>query len=368
MIWPFVPRVPIVERLSWLTDVMQTREGERRVSLRPARLELQYSYMFDEAQDARAVALFRSNPLGDWDVPQWSEYTQFASPVAAGATSLPVNTSADYRVGGFVYVSAGDDEGEAIEIASVGSGTIGLDAATTVAAVGAAPIRSAYMLEGMGGARRFKGLTDRAVSFVTRDGIDLAATDFPQLDGIDVVTDPTLTVSPLQDLYFQAKEFVDNGSGPVAVEPRRDIIEGRVEIEFLDLTPESRYRRKQWFHSIRGREGAFWVPSWSRDFTLANPIGSSDTSFDVVALDGDPADYVGRAVMIDDGSPLFRIITAAQDLSGTWRFTIASTGRAISAARISRLLKYRLDTDEVEFSQLKEVYANIRVTCLEVPA
>lgn len=366
MIWPFRALAPAKERLSFQTDVMQTRVTERRVSLRPARVVFEYQHYLDEAQDAKAVALFRSNPAGDWSVPQWTGHTEYAAPVAAGATSLPVDINADWRVGGSAYVVGAGDAGEALEITAVGADTITLAGATTVDAIGVAPLRTAYMQGGLGGARLFRGLTIRDCKFITRDGVDLGATPYPQLAGLDVMNDPTVVSTPVQDAIFKALEYVDNGSGLVSVEPVRDIIEGRVELRFIDTTTAELWTRKKWFHHIRGREKAFWVPSWTADFTLAAPITAAATLIQVEPLAGLPTDYVGRAIMIDDGSPLYRIIGGASDLGATWSFSIDPTGRDIDAARISRMPKYRLDTDEVEFSQTLRAYGDVSVVCLEV--
>lgn len=368
-LWPFPPRVPTTEKLVFNTDVMQTPEQERRVSLRPARLEMLHTYLFDEANDARAQDLFRSNPLGDWEVPQWTEWTEFPAPLLAGSTTIPANTSADYRVGGQVYLSSSYGLGQARTIATIGTNTLTVTEPTTMVTFGAAPVRLAYCVEGLGGARRFKGLTDRSMKFVTRDWIDLAATPFSQLAGFDVMSDPTVTVTPLLDTVFQAATYIDNGQGPVAVEEMRDILEGRAQLVFMDKTPAERWRRKRWIHYIRGKEKAFWVPTWTDDFTLAATASAASTNIDVEPLDGLPTSYIGKALMIDDGNKLFRTINNAIAIDGVWRFSLSSAlGRTISSARISLMKKYRADTDEFEIVQEHHVFAETSFTCLEVPA
>lgn len=369
MIWPFPPLVPTTERITFRTDVMQTPEQERRVSLRSARVMMVHSYLFDEADDARARSLFLANPLGDWEVPQWTEWTEFSAPLIAGSTTIPANTSADYRVGGQVYLTGGYGEGQARTIATIGTNTMTVTEATTMVAFGCAPLRTAYITEGVNGNVRFKGLTERSATFVCRDTIDLSLSPFAQLDGFDIVTDPPLVTTPLMNTLFQASTYVDNGQGPVAVESLRDFIEGRIQLAFMDTSAAARWRRKRWLHSLRGRERSFWLPSFTDDFELALTVLPASLVIDVEPLDGDPDSYVGMALMIDDGSKLYRVITGATAVDDVWRFSISSSlGRTVSNARISLMRKYRADTDEFEIVQNHHVFAETSFTCLEVPA
>lgn len=371
MIWPFSPLVPVTERMSFLTNVMETPTQERRVSIRSPRSIYQYNYLFDEAEDAKAYAMTRANILGQWEVPVWSEYTLFESPELAGVTELPVDTNAEYQVGGQVFVSSGAGVGQLREVESIGSNTITLTEPTTIVAIGAAPVRTCYMSGGLGGARLFKGLTQRSVQFVTVDQADFSSTPFSSLAGAEIVTDPTLTVSALTDTVLQAATYIDNGSGLVAIESVKDYVEGRAELRFLDTDRAARWRRKRWLHNLRGREKSFWVPSWTRDFQLASPIISAAVTLDVVPLTSEsPASYIGKALMIEGTTKFYRVITNAFLTAGIWRFAFSgSLGQTIpTTARISRLTRYRLDTDEVEFAQLGEVYRETSVICKEVPA
>ena len=314
MMWPFSPLAPTVERLSFLTNVMETPLGERRVSVRGARSEFDHRYLFDEEMDARAYHLFRSNPLGEWQVPVWTEYTHFDTPLVAGS--------------------------------------------------------NCYMPNGLGGSRRFKGLTERACSFVTFDQRSPAASPFSTLSGLDVVTDPTVTVAPLVDTLYQAATYIDNGSGLVTIEPQRDFIEGMAGLSFLDKTPAERWRRKRWFHHVRGKEKAFWVPSWTRDYTLSIPIISAAVTLDILPLPGDPESLIGRGVAIYGSNTHYRVIQDAFETSGIWRLAFSgSLGETIPiSAQVSRLGKYRLDTDEIELSQLGEVVSDVTLACKEVVA
>jgi hypothetical protein len=337
-----------------------------RESLRDGRLVLDYEFWFDDIENAQAESLFRSNITGDWLVPIWSEVTLLA-PIAPGATSIPANTSADYREGGLAFLD-GPDGYEVATIDSVGAG-LTLDTATTVTVTSCAPLHLAFALSSLGGRRMFRGLSRRAIRFQVRDNADLADTAFPQFVDIDVLTDPTVIVASIEASVTQAREFIDNGMGLVAVEPTRDVTEARSVIRFIDATPESRWARKRWFHHLRGRDTPFWLPTWADDLMLAETATSAQTFIDVDPLEGEPEDLAGRAIMIeDDTGQMYRTITAAEAASENWRLSVAPLGRDVSEATISFMTRMRLDTDRVEFAVTGAAYMETTAAVVEVPA
>ena len=368
-IWPFSPAVQAQESLEFLTDIRITPQGEMRDALRDARLGFAYNFIWDDATNARAAHMFRSNLTGDWLLPVWSEITQGRVIAAAGVLALPVSTDASYVVGGAVFLQAADGSYAQGVVGAPGAGLMTLDEVTPFEVVAVAPMVLAFVVGSMGGKRHFVGHTVRSLEFSVRDGAHWGTSPFEIYVGYDVLTDPSVIAQPIDTQIIQAREYVDNGFGQVAVEPLRDVIEGKTQLVFLDFGAADMWRRKRWFHWLRGRDRAFWLPSWGDDFALAAPMVYNQTFVDVTPFGDDPAHLVGQHIMLDDGAGyLFREIEAASLVGAAWRFTIAAPGRAISEARISRMSLMRLDTDRIELELTGAHYMRVAVTATEVAA
>jgi uncharacterized protein YegL len=195
-----------------------------------------------------------------------------------------------------------------------------------------------------------------------------AFSGYPSHEGLDVLTDPTLTREPLSETIGQAQEFVDTGLGPIAAEPALGFLQRRAILAFRDVMPGARWRRRVWLHGLRGRQRAFWLPTWGRDLILAAPVAAADTSL-VVASDADPASLIGRSLMIDlvEG-PLFRrIMGAGFDALGL-RLTIAAPRVDLgSGVPLHWLTKVRLDADRIDLRHLA-ARTEFSLPVIEVPA
>lgn len=191
---------------------------------------------------------------------------------------------------------------------------------------------------------------------------------YPSHEGLDVLTDPSLTIEPLSETIGQAQEFVDNGFGPIAVEPTLGFLQRRSALAFRDVTPAARWRRRVWLHGLRGRQRAFWLPTWGRDLILAAPVAAADTAL-IVASDADPASLIGRSLMIDlPEGPLFRRITAAGFDALGLRLTIATPGVALPVGTpLHWLTKVRLDADRIELRHLA-ARTELSLAAIKVPA
>ena len=107
-----------------------------------------------------------------------------------------------------------------------------------------------------------------AQPFCLRDASDLSAPRPAQLSRSPVQTDPSLTRAPLTASLRRAVEYVDNGFGPVVIEPLRDVFERG---ETITLKAQGACREdglRRWLWSLRGRQASFWLPTWGRELQL----------------------------------------------------------------------------------------------------
>lgn len=358
----------MVEALSFLTDIRKTPQGEMRDGLRGARVSYDCQYQFDDAQNAAAESMLRDNPAGDWLLPIWPELTAQAVPVGPGATVFAVDDVAAYAVDGLAYLESSEGEFLAATVASIGAGSIAIAAPCPFAVAWVMPIGLAYMLGGLSARRFFRGFTVRGAKFELRDRDDLAATPFDQFLGFDVLTDASVISNPIEASIAPARAFIDNGLGRVEVEPLRDIIDATAQLVFKDFGAADMARRRAWFCHLRGRDRAFWLPTWADDFALAAPVAFNQAFIDVAPLAGDMAALVGRCILIADGGAYIpRLIEAAALAGGLWRLTIEPTGRDISAAQIMFLDLVRLDADTIELARVTFHYMETSVTVAGLP-
>jgi hypothetical protein len=365
-LWPFRPVPASTETLAWETNVIKTPTSERRISIRPARQAITYSYLLRDEENAEAEWLVRNYPRGDWWVPLWFE----ASPAQSFTTSqtvLTVDTNAHYFAGDSLVIWESCTETTIREIASVAEGEVTLTAAvgSDIAKAIVMPLRTAWMEGGLRQSRiRERGITDVAVTFQVRDVSPAGESPWPQYLSLDLVT-KCGTVEPLAAAIAPVFNIIDNGSGPVALEPQDEFIASRHSMSWR--LQSNLWERRQWLHFIRGRDRAFWLADWQKDFTLVNPISAAGTTITVRKITPVAADLIGKHILIDDGTKTTRQITNAVNSGANQVLTIAAVGRDIAAAKISLLRKVRFDSDVLELAHQHGFYTAVRIPLVEVP-
>ncbi|UWQ90402.1 VWA domain-containing protein [Rhodobacteraceae bacterium M382] len=176
-----------------------------------------------------------------------------------------------------------------------------------------------------------------------------AFTGLPIYLGRDVLIDPTVLRQPLRDTIAQTIETIDNGFGPIVIEPTRAYLQRRSTLTFLDYGRQIAWSRRRWLHSLCGRQRSFWLPTWGRELVLQADV-LADDDFLIVAPTFDLATWINRHVMIDmPTGGIFRQVTAASFEALGHRLTMVPPGVDIPAdTPVHVLTKMRLDTDRIE--------------------
>lgn len=366
-LWPFRPVPTSTEALSWETQIIKTPTTERRIALRPARQSISYSYLLRDQENAEAEWLIRTYPLEDWWVPLWFE----ASPAQAidpAQTVIEVDTDAHYFAGGSLVVWASCDAATVCEIDSVAPGEVTLSApvGATYAKAIVMPVRTGWIDGGLQQSRiRERGITDASVTFQIRDDDATPETPWDQYLDLDLVT-KCGTVEPLAASVAPVFSTIDNGAGPVSLEPLDEFIASRHTMSWR--LKSNLWTRRKWLHYVRGRDRAFWLVDWQRDFTLVNPISAAAITTTVKKIAPVAADLIGRHILFDDGTRTVREITGATDSGTNHILTIAPIGRIIqTTARVGLLRKVRLDSDVIEFAHSHGFFSATRIPLVEVP-
>jgi hypothetical protein len=371
-VWPFPVQQPIAEVLEWRTDVLVSREAEQRIALRPFPREIvTYRHLLDAAGTARALELARAGVTAEWLVPVWSMAARPGITVAATDLAIPIDTTgADYRAPGHAVVAADGGEAHLVEVAAVFpdrlelAAPVGVDIADPIVA----PARRGILTAPLETERSRRPHRTGTATFTLADGAALGASPYPTHLGLDVMTDPAVLRQPLRATLGVTLEQVDNGFGPIVLEPVRSYLQGRATITTVDYGAAARWARRRWLLSLQGRQRAFWLPGWGRELVLQAPIGAADTSM-VVAPIASLEAYVGRHVMIEmPGGALFREVTGAGFDALGHRLAIAAPAVAVPMGTpIHWMTKARLDTDRVELVHLA-TRTEMSASTIEVPA
>jgi hypothetical protein len=322
--WPYLPRQPISEKLEWRTDVLPSAQAEQRLSLRRAPREmLTLSHVLAPATMIAAQELARRGAAGPWYVPHWPS-AQTVTGLLSTDTTVAIDTNAaDFSAQSVIALGVLGAEMRLVGVASVGPGTIVLaePVGADIAVAVIAPVRVGVMTGGLQSTRRGGVAGEAQANFTLLGGSDIFASNYPQYLGIDVLTDRDLARVGLAEKIEQVVEYIDNGFGPIVTEPVFEYVQRRASLRAIDVSAGDRLRRRKWLHGLRGRQGAFWVPSWDNALTLQDGSQLASGSFVVPAV-GRPEDYTGRHVMIEgsDG-PFFVEMTGALSVPAGYELT-----------------------------------------------
>lgn len=379
-LWPFPAAQEISEVLEWRTDVLTSRAGEQRIALRPRPREIvTLRHRLDALGMARAAELARTGFAGDWHVPLWHLALQPHADLVQGATEILLDTGvSDFRSGGLAGIAVDGSDAAPVAIAAVQVDRLILAdplvlqlPSPTVAArrITAAPVRAGMLTSAIEIARRRQSDGTVTVSFLLRDAPDIAAPTLPSYLGRPVQTDPSLMRRPLAANLRRAVEYVDNGFGPVVVEPMRDVFERSEAITLKAQGPAARWALRRWISSLRGRQASFWLPTWGHELQLRAAMTTGSVLMRVAPVARLDA-YVGRRIMLEmPGALRFRTITAAIAEGANHRLTISSDlGEPVPlATKVHFLTAMRADADRVEI-QHGAVASEVTLPVIEVPA
>lgn len=360
-LWSFPAAQEIIEVLEWRTDVLQARAREQRIALRPRPREIiTLRHRLDALGMARAAELARAGFASDWLVPLWHMAMRPEGDLTQGATEILLDTGAsDFRAGGLAGLAVDGGDAAPVEIAAIQADRLILAEplvlqlpAMTVAArrITVAPIRVGVLITTVEIARRRQGDGIVTASFLLRDAPDLTAPSLPIYLGRPVQTDPSLMRRPLTASLRRAVEYVDNGFGPVVVEPMRDLFERAETLTLKAQGSAARWVLRRWLWSLRGRQASFWLPTWGHELQLRAAMTSGSAQMRVAPIAALEA-YVGRRIMLEmPGALRFRSINAAVEDGLDHRLTISSNlGEPVPLmTKVHFLTAVRADADRVE--------------------
>jgi len=207
-----------------------------------------------------------------------------------------------------------------------------------------------------------------------------AGTAWATLNSIEVFTPQADYSSPPSVGHLWAVDQVDYSRGRTAQFRPVDFMARTLEAEYNGLDVTLATEIEQFFDRMKGRRGAFYLPTWESDYALVGTAGSGSTSFTALgsslATDFGAVDFSvvneGVVVYLTTGAVLYRRITDISASGGNSVVTVnAAWGTALSSAnvaRISRMPLSRFASDEMTMSWKTPLRAGSHLSFQQVSA
>lgn len=359
---------PVVERLSWLTDLIRARDGtEQAIVLRSLpRRSLSYEVL---ARGRQARDLDRA--LWAWQarvfaVPLWFDVGRLKAAVAPDATELLTATEfRGYEAGRHALLWSDHRTFEAVEVDQVLSDRLVL----------ARGVRNAWppgtrLYPLMMGRMPLEQAVERPSADTLRASLTFSGEDRPAVepavsevthDGFDFDHRRPNRAADLTSTYQRFADVLDSQTGRLFVDDPADrpFVARAHSYVLRDRVDTWAFRR--WLYARRGRAVPFWASTWHTDLVLLDEVGPAITAVRVqgleyerwYALDDGRRDI---ALQLRDGTWLVRRVTEAAD-DGDADETVLTIdgafGMTVSPAQVRRFCwaeLVRLSGDEVEFA------------------
>lgn len=378
------PQENITERWEWYTDVIEAASGnEVRISARDVPRQ---TYIYRYKNEDADLQFFENQLWGwlenTWGLPLWTDYTVLTADIAAGATNIPVESTADRdfrsNVNGGEIALVWSDKGtfEAFEVSSFTSTALvarqGLNNAFSEGDI-VMPMRLARITDTIGGSYFNVNVKERAVPFrVINNQEQTTTSPAPLFDagtyrGLpiwDITSDYLVTSGSYNVNDDKGITVFDDKLGKIAASTNRKYPKNTLTGLSMEAYGRAEFVRiRAFLHAMRGRQKSFWVSTGRKDFVVESEVTAPATEINV-----EPINYTNQVFNVEngpktrqdieivyvDGTVDRRRITGAQITEGirevlTLDSSVSQTVSTDNVERISFLVKRRLASDTLNF-------------------
>ena len=378
VLWPFVPDTGYDETMEWKTDLLDSFNNEQRLALREApRQTFSHKFLLDEQQFSRAKAIGTQWAHRVYGIAVWDEVTPLLNGLTAGSSFIAFDTAnADYRDDDLIMLWASDTNLAALEITTVTPTGVNLklplDKNWPKCYI--APLRFARTLSGVEYSRAANKYITAKAQFLVTQNKDLGDNgSFPTYRGKPVMTDRSAVVGDLSEKIVRTIDMFDNGSGPIQIDIASNWVRFMQTISFIKNNKADVWKLRKWIHARRGKQRAFWLPSWNRDLVILQNVASTASSITVSPI-GYPLYYTVKDIMIQllNGTRIFaRVTSGSTDNDGNEALSLsAQIGTAFATTDIDFVCfmsHVRFDTDLVTFNHRDVGQVSTSIALAETP-
>ena len=357
---------PVLERVEWLTDVLPARKGQeqrRALRLNPRKSAEFAVVTMDDDRRRMELALFGWGAR-TWGLPLWWDGTDLQAVAVAGSSTLTLAADTrDFAAGKPAVLVASTTSYETVEVASALAGSVTLSRpllSQWPIGTRVYPMRPA-VIDQQVGIDRFTGnaSSQRMRFLMTEPAAYASATATTYLSYPVLDQQPNWASAPSLE-YSRQLDVID---ALVGIRLQDDESGLPVARQRLRWTFSSRQQIDAWrklLYALRGRQGPFWVPTYTADVKCVATIDTTAAAIDIgnvkyTELVGVVSGRRDIRIKLLNGAVYFRRITSAAALSSTVeRLTISSAlGVTVQPADIdliSFMTLCRMDADAQEFS------------------
>lgn len=370
VMFPFEPETPLIERLQFLTDVFIHKDGtEQRVSLRKApRQVFDMKLRREDGVERQRVDFL----LFDWQsrvfgLPMWHEPTPLTGDVTAGATSINVQdtTLSDFRVGGLAIIYESETKFDALEVTAVGPTSISFNTPVTqdysaAAGIRVMPLRTAITSQPAKESKYAVNLCDFDLTMRVLDNdVDLSdLTGWPTYNSKILLSDPNAITGTLDGLIERELTVFDgSGGGKFSQVSTWNRARHSSAKTFVSTTRSRLWAIRKLLHALRGRQVSFYLPTFTKDVTLASLYLSGSAALTIANVGytryaKQRTPKLDLRIILNDGTTFTRTVTASSEVDAsteqlTLSSVIAQNIAPEDVARIEFLEKVRIDSDEI---------------------
>jgi len=361
VLWPFVPDTGYDETMEWKTDLLDSFNNEQRLALREApRQTFSHKFLLDEQQFSRAKAISTQWAHRVYGIAVWDEVTPLLNGLTAGSSFIAFDTAnADYRDDDLIMLWASDTNLAALEITTVTPTGVNLKLPleTNWPKCYVAPLRFARTFSGIDYKRSSNRYITASGVFEVTQNKDLGDNGaYPLYRGKPVLTDRSAVVSDLSERIARTIDIFDNGSGPIQVDTATNWVRHMQTIGFIKNTRAGIWALRKWIHARRGKQRAFWLPSWNTDLIILENVVSTASAITVSPI-GYPLYYGVKDIMVQlkNGTQIFaRVTSGSTNGDGNEVLTLSAQIGATFATTdidfVCFMSHARFDSDQVVFS------------------
>lgn len=367
--WTWQPNweTPVLERMEWVTDVLQAHDGsEQRISLRLGpRKSYEFATWFSGRDRRAAEAAIWGWGANVWALPIWPDGVDLPDGLAAGAISVSLDTEGrDFVAGSLAIVMTDANNSETAEVEAVTSTSVTFKRPLIrqwPAGARIYPARAARLQDSVQLPRWTGQVSDARVIFEVEGPVDgAAAAPATTYRGKPVLeARPEWSETPSVEMQRKlarldpgigARFFDDEAGMPMAAQRQGYTLVSKAEALV----------HRGYLYALNGRQAGMWVPTWTDDLVIVTDTLSESIEIEIenIGYTRLIAQSVNRRdirIELTDGTVLYRRIIGSEELDAdTERLALdASLGRLVrpeEVVQVSFMMYARLDSDAVEIS------------------
>jgi len=357
VLWPFAPQTNILESRKWLTDVIPSKAGEQRLSLREIpRLLLGYTYKFREQKEySLATSLAKTIAHIAAATPLWTDIVKVNN-LVIGQTVINVNTSyMELYPDSLIVIWENYYTYEIKEILSMTASSITLKVALGSNHANAVlmPVRIGYLGKGIDLVRGTSHKIESGITFEVVDTYVSPVWNYTETyQSLPVYTDRLTLLDSLNERISRDMSTIDTDTGRQIQLNQEDYTRYNKVMEFISNSRKDLYTFRRFFDFLQGKFTMFWLPSGNYDIIPTTSTLTSGSST-IVVVSNNLSTYNQKYIRVSGNIiAYFEILNVSDNLDGTETIAITpSVGTTVSnITKIEYMQKIRLDTDSIEFA------------------